>query len=626
MPSAATVAVEESMPSIAQILQGLSAADAAVIGPGTVLRGRFELQGLLGYGGMASVFKAVDRYRARLGLQDCCVALKIIAPHPPNPDHVAALGREFHNAQQLSHPNIINVYEIDHEGDASFYTMELLEGEQLNQLQERVGGLLPQRYALAIIRDIGEAIAHAHSRGVVHADLKPQNIFVTYGGQVRVLDFGGLSLSPATPDFGPRATLSASLGPPTGLATPFGPQTPWIADLAPELPPQSYRTATPAYASCEQLEGQRADPRDDVYALGCIAYELLAGRHPFEGKSATQARAEHLRPRRPPGLRTPSWRALRSALSWRRSQRPRHIGSWLEQLGIAAAAERLPPSHQLQAIQPPRLWLQRLAAATLLVAAAGAAAWAVQHNGPLDWQKTLHSAATTLQNAQQELRAGLGSSRRAAPASSAAPAVARAAPIIQAPVPALAPADPGGPSPGHSRPADADASTPAPGHTATAQPRHSRSSRGHARGARGSSPVAGAAAPVKAESPPNQDATVDAGNPGAGVTFATSSYAVADGAPAARLLIRRTGSFKGDLRFAWWTEEDSAKADVDYAPLGRRIEHIPPGADSVAIFVPIISNPLRHRSETFYVALGRPGEVDSEVPSARATVTIDRGG
>lgn len=202
---------EDPLGSIEQIIAGLARAETPtrVIGPGTVLRGRYELQGLLGFGGMASVFKAIDRYRARLGLQNCGVALKIIASRPPNPAHVAALGREFHNAQQLSHPNIINVYEIDHEGDASFYTMELLEGEQLNQLHERLGGLLPARYALAILRDIGEAIAHAHSRGVVHGDLKPQNIFVTYGGQVRVLDFGGLSPTPAVRNLGPRAGLAA---------------------------------------------------------------------------------------------------------------------------------------------------------------------------------------------------------------------------------------------------------------------------------------------------------------------------------------------------------------------------------------------------------------------------------
>src|SRR6202034_401701 len=182
------------------------------------------------------------------------------------------LGREFHNAQRLSHPNVINVYDIDREGDASFYCMELLDGERLGQLIKRAGGRLPRRYALAIIRDIGAAIAHAHSRGVVHADLKPHNIMITRIGQVRVLDFGS-------------GVIRA--------------REPWISEMSPD---DTYRQATPAYASCEQLEGWSADPRDDIYALSCLAYLLLTGKHPFHMLPSLDARARRLTPRRPAGL------------------------------------------------------------------------------------------------------------------------------------------------------------------------------------------------------------------------------------------------------------------------------------------------------------------------------------
>ena len=130
--------------------------------------------------------------------------------------------------------------------------MELLEGERLGQLIQRAGGRLPRRYALAIIRDIGAAIAHAHSRGVVHADLKPHNIMITRDGHVRVLDFGSGAVRPGEP---------------------------WISELSPG---GDYRQATPQYASCEQLQGWCADPRDDIYALACMAYQLLAGKHPFD--------------------------------------------------------------------------------------------------------------------------------------------------------------------------------------------------------------------------------------------------------------------------------------------------------------------------------------------------------
>jgi len=116
---------------------------------------------------------------------------------------------------------------------------------------------------------------------------------------------------------------------------------------------------------------------------------------------------------------------------------------------------------------------------------------------------------------------------------------------------------------------------------------------------------------------------VRAGPPG--VTFAATRYNVSDNAPAARILVHRTGSLREPLRFVWWTEDDTAKAEVDYAPLGRRAEQIPSGQDGVTIFVPIISNPLRHGAARFYVALGAVNVDDPRVASERASVTIEHG-
>ena len=169
--------------------------------------------------------------------------------------------------------------------------MELLDGARLSEVLEP-GGAWPQPHALAVIRDIGAAVAHAHSRGIVHGDLKPQNVFITHDGQVRVLDFGG--------------TVAAEpwIGNPTAMPELSAVQARMQAHRLEEpyaLGP--FLAATPAYASCEQLEGQPADPRDDLYALACIAYQLLAGRHPFDGRSSLQARALRLRPTRPRALR-----------------------------------------------------------------------------------------------------------------------------------------------------------------------------------------------------------------------------------------------------------------------------------------------------------------------------------
>lgn len=112
------------------------------------------------------------------------------------------------------------------------------------------------------------------------------------------------------------------------------------------------------------------------------------------------------------------------------------------------------------------------------------------------------------------------------------------------------------------------------------------------------------------------------------MSFVTDSYTVARGDPAARIVIQRTPGSKGDLSFLWWTESASAEPDVDYAALGVRSEHLLSGQDRLTVYVPIISNPLRHRSTQFRVALvdAASHRGDGGAPSARATVTIEGGG
>jgi serine/threonine protein kinase len=551
------------------------------IGIGTVLRGRYELLGILGQGGMGSVYRAIDRYRASLGLSDCHVALKIAAALP-SAAGVRALGREFHNAQQLSHPNIINVYEIDHEGDSSFYTMELLEGGRLSELLEHLGGPLPARHALAVIRDIGSAVAHAHSRGVVHADLKPQNVFITLGGQVRVLDFGG-GASDRRED---RYSFHRSDAPLEGDGN-------------------FYLAATPAYASCEQLEGQPADARDDVFAFGCIAYQLLSGRHPFEGKSSMQARALRMRPSRPPALRAEAWRALRQALSFERGRRALRLEPWLRQLGTEQASAHLPPVWELSAARPlPRAW-QRTAAAALLGLGLVSALWLLQQRtgGVGAWMSGARAAANAvwLQIEGLSSDAPVGDTNQPAHSDPSAPPSSSAQGAFGAAnQDAMAPSTPSHASSNTVSGASGEPAAPA----ATA-------SAGHTAASRASGGTGGLGVSPSAPSEPAQ------------VAFASHSYEVDGAAPAARIVVERVGDSRGDVPFVWWTEEASAKADVDYAPLGRRTELIPNGARTITIFVPIISNPLRQQSTHFYVALGQQRSSTEPVQtSARATVTI----
>jgi serine/threonine protein kinase len=508
-------------------------------GIGTVLRDRYELLQLLGRGGMACVYKARDLYRTSLGVADCLVAIKVVQANPERPGGIDALGREFHNAQRLSHPNVVNVYDIDREGSASFYSMEFLDGVQLGRLLSRPGGPLPRRYALAIIRDIGAAIAHAHSRGVVHSDLKPHNIMITRDGQVRVLDFGSGIVRPGEP---------------------------WISEMSPG---GDYRQATPAYASCEQLQGWCADPRDDIYALACLAYQLLAGRHPFDQRSSLVARGRRLRARRPAGMRGESWRALRRGLAWSREQRDLTVEKWLDQLGVADAAAELPPLARLENAPPPRLWPQRSAAAALVLVSLGLAAFAIDRQSGVDWPQLLAGVRHSWDDAWQQL---------------------------QSPEPILEPV---------STPAAATSHHPVDSAQAPAQ-----------------SAVVVSASPAVRSRPVTRAAEAPR------VGFAAASYDVAAGEPAARIVVRRLGSTDGELSFIWWTEAASAQPDVDYAELGRRIEKIPSGADKITLFVPIISNPRRGQPSRFYVALDNTGAAASAgvvAPDTRAEVTLDRG-
>ncbi|HEY1726500.1 MAG TPA: protein kinase [Steroidobacteraceae bacterium] len=552
---------------------------------GTLLRGRYELLQLLGRGGMASVYKARDKYRTSLGVADCFVAIKIVQPHPSRPGSVEALGREFHNAQRLSHPNVVNVYDIDREGDARFYSMEYLDGERLGQLLTRAGDRLPRRYALAIIRDVGAAIAHAHSRGVVHSDVKPNNVMVTREGHVRVLDFGSGIVRPGEP---------------------------WIAELSPG---GSYRQATPAYASCEQLQGWCADPRDDIYALACLAYQLLAGRHPFEQRSALVARGRRLRPRRPPSMRGDHWRALRRGLSWSREQRNMTMEKWLEQLGVSEAVDTLPPLTRLTGAPPPRLWPQRLATAAIVLCSVGIAALAINRLAGTEFDHTLSASLGNAWNsAWQQFDALTTLPPTANESSGSAPhdALTTAAPASH----------PAATAPANPAPAAVSANPPPSTHPRAARVAHGASTPPSARAASvdeqdsAVSRIAAAALPATAEAtsePPH-------------AAFDAPSYAVLSSDPAARITLRRIGgSSDSDLSFSWWTEPATAEPDVDYAAMGRRIDTIPAGSDKITVYVPIISNPTRQHMSQFYVAIGDSQPRSGGPARERVPVTIDRG-
>jgi serine/threonine protein kinase/tetratricopeptide (TPR) repeat protein len=264
--------------------------------PGDVLANRFIIEAKIGSGGMSTVFKARDLRREEAQDRNPFVAVKTLnVDILQREDSLKILQREARKAQNLSHPNIVRVYDFDRDDDTLFITMELLEGSSLEQIINKNGLLGTQLpILLPIVEQIVSALQFAHEEGIVHSDLKPANIIVLPNGRVKVIDFG---IARAIPN--PNQNTSDR--------TTF--------DV------HALGAMTPAYASPEMLEGQAPDPRDDVFALACIVYEFLTGRHPFGRVPASMARVGNFKPQEPANLSPHRWKALQAGLHLDRSKR-----------------------------------------------------------------------------------------------------------------------------------------------------------------------------------------------------------------------------------------------------------------------------------------------------------------
>lgn len=237
--------------------------------------GPYEILALLGRGGMGVVYVAEDtRLRRR-------VALKLLPQEmSEKPERLKRFRREAKTVAALSHPNIVTLHSVEDAGGYHFLTMELIEGETLAEAIPQQG-FSPER-AVDVAHALASALVAAHERGVLHRDLKPSNIMVSPSGWVKVLDFGLAKLRP-------EEELTWLGGDGTSLL----------------LTQEGKVLGTPSYMSPEQLRGQPADERSDVFSLGLVFYEMLSGRLPFAGETSAERIASVLRdaPRPLPELR-----------------------------------------------------------------------------------------------------------------------------------------------------------------------------------------------------------------------------------------------------------------------------------------------------------------------------------
>ncbi len=277
------------------------------IGTGAVLKERFELVNVLGEGGMGKVFRARDLLKVEAKDKNPFIAVKTLSgDFREHPEAFMALQREASKAQRLAHPNIATVFDFDRDGTTIYLTMELMEGEELSSYIKRLpAGGLPVPEAMNLIKQLCDGLAYAHSKGLVHSDFKPGNVFITTEGTVKLLDFGIARASKTRKDA-------------TGVTTIFD--------------PSELGALTPAYASLEMFEGDDPDPRDDIYALACVAYELLTGKHPFNKLSAPKVLEKGLRPAPIAKLSKRQNRALMNALTITRDERTSSVDKFWDEL------------------------------------------------------------------------------------------------------------------------------------------------------------------------------------------------------------------------------------------------------------------------------------------------------
>ena len=285
--------------------------------------GVYEVTAQIGVGGMGEVYRARD---TKLGRD---VALKILPPaFTADADRVARFEREARLLASLNHPHIGAIYGFEDAGNVPALVLELVEGDTLDDRVRR--GPLPLSEALAIAQQIADALDAAHGSGIIHRDLKPSNIKITPDGVVKVLDFGlakALAAEGSAPDLSKSPTMTAGG---TNVGVILG---------------------TAAYMSPEQARGKAVDKRTDIWAFGCVLYELLAGHPAFKGETFSDTIAAILE-------REPDWGALppatpatlrsllRRCLEKDQKRRLRDIGdvrNWMEDVatgeaGVGAAA------------------------------------------------------------------------------------------------------------------------------------------------------------------------------------------------------------------------------------------------------------------------------------------------
>jgi serine/threonine protein kinase len=461
------------------------------------------------------------------------------------------LEHEADQARRLAHPNIVKVFDFDRDGEVWFITMELLRGERLKtMLARRHPEPLSGSEARRIIRAAAQGLAHAHERGVVHGDIKPSNIFVPNSGDVRLMDFG-------------QAAAAGGRG--SGAS------------------PMPART--PPYCSPERLSGEGPSIRDDVFALGCVAYETLTGHHPFNRLAADEARARRMKLKRPAGVTGEEWRALSAALAFASESRPANAGEFARRFfggdkGRASAEPRGPGTTGL---------LAAMALGGLLGYLLGilvpAHTWLPVRGGD---EARLAPPSADPVSPQSDPAAESGAVPGGTEAEWVAPPTLATVEIQTG----------------------ADRAAEAPETTAAEE----------AAPDDGAAGAAAAADPAPQVSPPVPAAVSPSGPGTIGLAVEEVRLSESDGVAVVDFL--RSGGTEGNVAVSYRTIPVTADERSDYAGVSWTEVRFAPGQETARQFVPLVGDSLPERTENFVVEIGRPRNGAELGPVTRMRIVI----
>ena len=569
---------------------------------GSIVAGRFVLLQRLGRGRYGPIYKALDRSlsEALIGVEHH-VALHELHPRIATQQTlIERLEQQSLHPQSWSHPNIVKLLEFGKDGGKFFLCEELLEGASLRLvLDESAPEPLAYQEVLGTLRSVGDALQYAHAKGIVHGDVRPDHVFVTGAYTVKLL---GL-----LPSSEPRTT------------------------------PFFFEDAT---------TGGQPHASDDVYGLACLAYELLTGRHPYNGNSPIEALRAGIAPHPVPNLPPLRWQALSRGLALRRERRTASVPELLAGLGVTGNETLHPPAAAEAPSAPHPVPVQVAAWPEIKdpieperVSPAAARAPAAQRPPPAQsgWSDDPMFARAVFEDGRPAWALPAAQPPRGSSAARTVlglllllllviPAAlvyrdhaelrVRAADLIESGVAftsdelAKFQSRSAGPSPtvADVRPASAAIPSPAP-QVEPPQPTVAEVP-APATSTQPSAPIARERTAAPGVEPQQRQAASAAPvvEPSR-FTFAERSQTVGEGETGARIVIRRTGSLAEKDTVVWWAVNRSALADEDFAVLGARIETFAPGEEFRVVHVPLIADSMPEQRESFVVNLRaeRPG-------------------